>query len=79
MRGTDDRTESLFSYVSGEARVPADHPLRLIRVVVDEALEVLSAEVERLYARIGRPPSRRRSCCGRCCCRPSTRCAPSGS
>jgi transposase len=55
MRGTDDRTESLFSYVSCEARVPADHPLRLIRVVVDEALEVLSAEVERLYARIGRP------------------------
>jgi transposase len=55
MRGTDGRTEGLFSYVSCEARVPADHPLRLIRAVVDEALEALSAEFERLYARVGRP------------------------
>ena len=35
--------------------MPADHPLRLIRAVVDEALDVLSPEFDRLYARVGRP------------------------
>lgn len=35
--------------------MPADRPLRLIRAVLDEALEVLSPEFERLYARVGRP------------------------
>ena len=55
MRGTDDRSEGLFSYVSCEARVPADHPLRPIRMIVDEALEVLSPEFDRLYAKMGRP------------------------
>jgi transposase len=45
----------VFSYVSCEARVPVDHPLRLIRAVVDEALDVLSPEFDRLYARVGRP------------------------
>jgi transposase len=45
----------LFSYVSCEERVPASHPLRLIRAVVDEALDVLSPEFDKLYARIGRP------------------------
>jgi transposase len=47
--------DALFSYVSAEARVPVAHPLRLIRAVVDEALDVLSADFERLYARVGRP------------------------
>ena len=55
MRGSDEQTSGLFSYVSCEARVPAEHPLRLIRAVVDEALDVLSAEFDRLYARVGRP------------------------
>jgi transposase len=55
MRGTDGRSDQLFSYVSCEARVPADHPLRPIRSIVDEALEVLSPEFEALYARTGRP------------------------
>ena len=55
MRGSDEQTASMFSYVSCEARVPADHPLRLIRAVVDEALDVLSAEFDSLYARQGRP------------------------
>jgi len=55
MRGHDEQPGSLFSYVSCEARVPPDHPLRLIRAVVDEALDVLSAEFEGLYARLGRP------------------------
>jgi len=55
MRGEDERSDSLFSYVSCEARVPADHPLRPIRALVDEALEVLSPEFERLYSKVGRP------------------------
>jgi transposase len=55
MRGGDLRTDGLFSYVSCEARVPKDHPLRPIRAIVDEALEILSPEFEKLYAPIGRP------------------------
>lgn len=55
MRGEDARTEGLFSYVSCEARVPSDHPLRAIRAVVDEALEVLSPAFEGLYSKVGRP------------------------
>ena len=55
MRGSDEQTGSLFSYVSCEARVPAGHPLRLIRAVVDEALDVLLPQFDRLYARVGRP------------------------
>jgi transposase len=55
MRGSDEQTGLLFSDVSCEARVPAAHPLRLIRAVVDEALDVLSPEFDRLYARVGRP------------------------
>jgi transposase len=55
MRGSDDRSEGLFSYVSCEARVPQGHPLRAIRAIVDEALEVLSPAFEGLYAKVGRP------------------------
>jgi transposase len=55
MRGDDVRTESLFSYLSCEARVAKDHPLRPIRTMVDQALEVLSPGFGRLYADIGRP------------------------
>ena len=55
MRGDDEQTGTLFSYVSCEARVPPDHPLRLIRAVVDEALDVLSPDFDTLYARVGRP------------------------
>jgi transposase len=55
MRGSDQRGESLFSYVSCEGRVPSDHPLRPIRAIVDEALEVLSTAFEALYAKVGRP------------------------
>ena len=41
MRGWDARSEVLFSYVSCEARVPKDHPLRSILRIVDEALSAL--------------------------------------
>ena len=55
MRGTDERDGILFSYVDLEGRVPADHPLRPIRALVDEALLVLSPDFERLYSKTGRP------------------------
>jgi len=55
MRGGDEQTDGLFPYVSCEARVPANHPLRPIRAICDEALEVLSPEFEKLYSKIGRP------------------------
>ena len=55
MRGGDIETSGLFSYVSCEARVPVGHPLRAIRAIVDEALEVLSPDFERMYPPIERP------------------------
>ena len=45
----------MFSYVTLERRVPADHPLRQIRVLVDRALDRLDGEFSRMYARVGRP------------------------
>ena len=55
MRGWDVKSDALFSYVSCEARVPKDHPLRPIRQIVDKALATLSPEFEKLYAKLGRP------------------------
>jgi transposase len=55
MRGDDVRTEGLFSYVSCEARVPKDHPLRPIQALVDRALTGLSPAFDQLYADHGRP------------------------
>jgi transposase len=54
MRGWDEQTGSLFSYQSPESLVPADHPLRLIRGVVNAALERLSPEFAKLYSAYGR-------------------------
>lgn len=55
MRGTDERSGSLFSYVDIEARVPAEHPLRLIRVLVNGALAKLDGKFAALYSAEGRP------------------------
>jgi len=55
MRGDDQQTSHLFSYLSPEQRVPADHPLRPIRAMTDEALRRLSPKFEALYATSGRP------------------------
>ncbi len=55
MRGGDDRTGELFSYVDLEARVRADHPLRSIRSIVNEGLATLEREFAVLYSPIGRP------------------------
>ena len=55
IRGADERSEGIFSYVRLEQRVAADHPLRSIRDPVDAALKDLSRDFGRLYARDGRP------------------------
>jgi transposase len=55
MRGDDRYPDAMFSYIRPEQRVPADHPLRPIRIMVDHALRELSAEFARLYPKTGRP------------------------
>src|ERR687897_3455954 len=56
MRGSDQRSGSLFSYVDLESRVRGDHPLRPIREIVNRALLALSADFEAIYAAgVGRP------------------------
>lgn len=55
MRGTDSKQEGMFSYVSPEARVPTNHPLRPIRAMVSEALEQMDRKLEKLYSQTGRP------------------------
>ena len=55
MRGADEHSGSMFSYVSLEERVPQDHPLREIRRITDRALERLSHRFGTLYVNFGRP------------------------
>ena len=55
MRGDDSRSGALFSYVDLEQRVPSDHPLRVIRGVVDDALKEMSPTFEAIYSNRGRP------------------------
>jgi transposase len=55
MRGMDETSGSLFSYVDLDARIPERHPLRKIREVVNDALASLDAELEALYTDFGRP------------------------
>lgn len=55
MCGLDERTGRLFSYVDLEKRVPAQHPLRAIRGIVNESLRDIGTEFEAVYSSIGRP------------------------
>jgi transposase len=55
MRGNDPRNDSMFSYVTPETRVRADHPLRPIRQMTDAALQRLSPRFDRMYSTTGRP------------------------
>ncbi len=49
MRGDDENQSPMFSYLSAEERVPLDHPLRMIRVLTDEALEGMNSRFAGLY------------------------------
>jgi len=55
MRGDDHQQAGMWSYISPEQRVPADHPLRPIRAMVDAILTELSPEFAKLYSPLGRP------------------------
>ncbi len=55
MRGEDEKSGSLFSYVDLEDRVPSRHPLRLIREITNEVLASMSSKFTAAYAPIGRP------------------------
>src|SRR5579859_2982320 len=55
MRGNQKQQEAMFSYVSLEARVPQEHPLRAIRRIVDEILAGMSSRFDSMYAENGRP------------------------
>lgn len=55
MRGRDQTSGTLFSYIDLEDRVPLNHPLRTIREIVNDVLVSLSSNFEAMYARMGRP------------------------
>jgi transposase len=55
LRGGDERSGALFSYVDLEARVRPNHPLRAIRTIVNEALVALAEDFATLYSPLGRP------------------------
>jgi transposase len=55
MRGQDTQQNTMFSYLSPEQRVPADHPLRRMRPMVDVALKALSPSFDEMYSAFGRP------------------------
>ena len=55
MRGPDQKQDDMFSDVSPDKRVPADHPLRKIRPLVDQILKEMSPQFGKLYSEVGRP------------------------
>ena len=55
MRGSDERSGRLFSYVDIEERIPKKHPLRAIRTLVNQALADLSPAFSAMYSPMGRP------------------------
>src|SRR5947199_6498905 len=55
MRGEDTQQNAMFSYLSPEQRVPQDHPVRMLRRLVDEVLRKLSRRFTAMYAHGGRP------------------------
>jgi transposase len=55
MRGSDRQQADMYSYISPEERVRANHPLRVIRAMADEALKNMSERFDTMYAKTGRP------------------------
>ena len=55
MRGKDRQNGHLFCYVTPERLIPADHPLRGIRILVNQALERMEPSFASIYAKDGRP------------------------
>jgi len=55
LRGSDERSGALFSYVDLETRVRKDHPLRVILAIANAALADLTQDFDSLYSGLGRP------------------------
>src|ERR1700741_3852911 len=55
MRGDNEQQAGMYSYISPEQRVPAEHPLRPLRKMTDEIFKQLSPRFDQLYSRVGRP------------------------
>ena len=69
MRGDDPQQAAMFSYLSPEERVPPEHPLRSIRMMVDAVLKEVSPQFDLLYSHSGRPSPPNTSgpgCCWQC-------------
>jgi hypothetical protein len=61
MRGEEQKQTAMYSYVTLAQRIPAEHPARAIRVLVDRALARMDAQLEQLYSTTGVRPLR--ICC----------------
>ena len=55
MSGRQEPEVTMLAFVDLDARVPPDHPLRIIKDLADQALAALSPEFDRMYAEVGRP------------------------
>ena len=55
MRGEPERQLAMLTTLSPEDLIPADHPIRRIRQVVDAVLADLDGEFDAMYSRAGRP------------------------
>jgi uncharacterized protein YdaU (DUF1376 family) len=62
MRGDDEKQLAMYNYVTMAQRIPADHPARQIRAMVDRALARMDAELDELYSSTGRPFVTRGTC-----------------
>ena len=62
MRGADTKQALMFSTISPEKRVPADHPLRPVKRLADQALADLSPVFDEMYSAVGGHRSRRSGC-----------------
>jgi hypothetical protein len=79
MSGIDERRDGRFSYVRPGSQIPKNRPLLVIRMLADEALATLNAQLAEPHAENGPPRCHPNRCCSRCCRRPSTRSSWSGS
>jgi len=78
MRGVDHQQADMFSYLSPEQRVRANHPLRAVRAMTEEILGNMSALFDAMYADGGRPSIPPEKLCGRSYYRCCTRYGASG-
>ena len=72
MRGSDHPQTAMFSVVSIEDRIPADHPLRAMLALVNPVIAALSPRFQAMYSTMAGPRFRPSACCGLCSFKSST-------